>query len=168
MDWPSHFDKPQKCLPKFYIWFWRYLEKKICILPDLSRFLPHWQTWFIASVGRDFIQWRILYVTHPKPYEVLGDLFVVNIFVIKQNILITFSPLLRIVSSSEKGTSKFICKFAKEILWVFGLILRKLCSKSKWTFSYAALRNLAYWRQKIMWIFSKKEPLISNCRVLLS
>ena len=86
------------------------------------------------------------YVTRPKPYEVLGDLFVVNIFVIKQNILITFSPLLRIVSSSEKGTSKFICKFAKEILWVFGLILRKLCSKSKWTFSYAALRNLAYWR----------------------
>ena len=30
-------------LSKFYLEFWIYLENKICILPGLNCFLPHWQ-----------------------------------------------------------------------------------------------------------------------------
>ena len=65
MRWASHFEKPQKSLWKFYLWFSRYLEKKICILPDLNRFVPQRKTYFISSVGRDFIQWWILYSIPP-------------------------------------------------------------------------------------------------------
>ena len=41
-----------------------YLGRKICIVPDLNRFLPHWTTCFMPILG-DFIQWRILYAIRP-------------------------------------------------------------------------------------------------------
>ena len=56
----SHRKVYQNCIFDFKI-----SEKKICILPDLNCFLPHWQTCFVPSVGRDFIQWQILYVIRP-------------------------------------------------------------------------------------------------------
>ena len=53
--------------------FWRYLEKKICILLALNCFLLSCETFSIPSFGRDFIMWRILYVICSELYEVLGD-----------------------------------------------------------------------------------------------
>ena len=43
-DCASHFEEQQKSLLKFYHEFWRNFEKKMCILPDLNHFFPHWQT----------------------------------------------------------------------------------------------------------------------------
>ena len=51
MNRAGHFEKRRKSLPKFYLQFWRYLEKKIGIVQDLKRFFPHWKTCFISSVG---------------------------------------------------------------------------------------------------------------------
>ena len=62
MNWASHFENPQKRLSKFYLKFWRYLEKKNCTLTDLNCFLRYQQTCFVPSVGRDSRQWQILYV----------------------------------------------------------------------------------------------------------
>ena len=130
------------------------MEKTICILQYLNRFLPHWQTCFIPSIYRDFIQWRVLYVTLPKLFEVSGDspdriwliakkevrdikvmeyfFLLISSFVIKQSMLLKFlllTVLWLTVSSSDwkhkKWTTEFIYKFLSRWLWVFSLILGK-------------------------------------------
>ena len=75
---------------------------------------------------------RLLSKTEASDIKVF---FSANIFIIKQSMLLTFLRLLRIVSSSDSKHKK-----RESWLWAFSLILRKLWSKSKWIFWYAALR----------------------------
>ena len=88
--------------------------------------------------------------------------FSVYIFIVKQSMMLTFLRLFWIVSSSDwkhkkKGLQGLPTNLLESWLWAFSLILRKLWSKSNWTFPYAALQNLAYWPRKIMRIFSKNS-----------
>ena len=88
--------------------------KLVLFVPDLKRFLLYWKTCFIPSVGM-----FILYVIRTKLYKVLGEsidrigllakkvvsyikvFLSVNIFIIKQSMLLTFLPLLRIAGSGD-------------------------------------------------------------------
>ena len=119
-----------------FIFYFEDIWKRKFVLPDLNRFFPHWKTCFISSFGRYLIQWRILWVIHLWLYEVLGEspgrigllakkgsewyqvFFSDNIFIIKQNILLTFLRLLRIVQvigSTRRETTEFIHNFFREL-----------------------------------------------------
>ena len=119
MNWASHFETPQKSLPKFYLYFWRYLEKKIFILLDLISFfhtgkpvssrmlvevlcsdgfhmlyVPNFmKSWMLVQTEKGWY-WRMKWV-------IWRYFFSVNIFIIKQSMLLTFLRLLRIVSSVD-------------------------------------------------------------------
>ena len=96
---------------------------------------PRMLVWQRLHTVTDFIcytSWLIVQTIGLPVKKEASDIKVfVNIYIIKQSMLLTFLWLLRIVQvmeSTKRGTTEFIQKFFRGLTmgWAFSLILRKL------------------------------------------